>query len=68
MHKGYSGLLRSEQYLPLFWIWRGIRTPWNSFFFFQLVTFFFVYEEQAYLHTGTVVLGKGAQTDFHCIL
>lgn len=29
LYKGYFGLLRSEQYLPLFWCWHGICTPWN---------------------------------------
>ena len=59
MHTDYFGLLRSEQYVLLFWMLRGICTPWNSFFSLQLVIFF-VYEEQAFLHTGKMVLGKVA--------
>lgn len=67
MHKGYPGLQRSEQYLPLFW-----RLAWDShtleqFLLFAASIIFFVYEEQAFLHTGTMVLGKVTQTDFHCI-
>lgn len=69
MHKGYFGLLRSEQYLPLFWMLAWDSYTLEQFLLFAASNTFFCrcLWRTSILHTGTVVLGTEAQTDFHCI-